>query len=213
MNWHQLRERHVVEHRAGRGTTARRSRDRPSRCAAGWRAPSRRRAAASRARVAYCCAQRLPAPRGWPRRTPAGSPPSRFDTTSTARDASSTWTTGPLYSGAIFTAVCCWLVVAPPISSGTVKPRRVISLRDEHHLVERRRDQAAQADDVRLLLDRGVEDLRRRHHHAEVDDLVVVAAEHDADDVLADVVDVPLDRRHQDAALRRAASAPFSRSM
>ena len=48
-------------------------------------------------------------------------------TTSTARDASSTWTTGPLYSGAIFTAVCCLLVVAPPISSGIVKPRRSIS--------------------------------------------------------------------------------------
>ena len=32
------------------------------------------------------------------------------------------------YAGAIFTAVCCLLVVAPPISSGSVKPRRSISL-------------------------------------------------------------------------------------
>ena len=31
-----------------------------------------------------------------------------------------------------------------------------------------------------------------RHHHAEVGDLVAVAAQHDADDVLADVVDVAL---------------------
>ena len=33
----------------------------------------------------------------------------------------------PEYSGAILTAVCCGLVVAPPISSGSVMPRRSIS--------------------------------------------------------------------------------------
>ena len=38
------------------------------------------------------------------------------------------------------------------------------------------------------------------HHDAQVDDLVVVAAEHDAHDVLADVVDIALDRGHDDAA-------------
>ena len=53
--------------------------------------------------------------------------------------------------------------------------------------------------------DRGVEDLVARHHHAEVDDLVAVAAEHHADDVLADVVDVALDGGHHDLA---APSAP-----
>ena len=57
--------------------------------------------------------------------------------------------------------------------------------------------------------ERGFEDLRRRHHDAEIDDLVVVALEHDADDVLADVVHVALHRRHHDlavgAALDRAA--------
>ena len=49
-------------------------------------------------------------------------------------------------------------------------------------------------------LARRLQDLRRRHHDAEVDDLVIVAGQHDADDVLADVVDVALDRRHQDLA-------------
>ena len=49
---------------------------------------------------------------------------------------------------------------------------------------------------------RGLEDLRRRHHHAEVDHLVVVALEHDADDVLADVVHVALDGGHHDLAGR-----------
>jgi hypothetical protein len=56
------------------------------------------------------------------------------------------------------------------------------------------------------LLDRGIEDLRGRHHHAQIDDLVVVAAEHDPDDVLADVVDVPLHGCHDHAALRRRRS-------
>ena len=56
------------------------------------------------------------------------------------------------------------------------------------------------------------EDPVRRDHDAEVDDLVVVAGEDDADDVLADVVDVPLDGREEDLPLRPAPSpAAFSR--
>ena len=43
---------------------------------------------------------------------------------------------------------------------------------------------------------RGFENFRCRHHDAEIDHLVIVALEHDADDVLADVVDVALDGRH-----------------
>ena len=39
-------------------------------------------------------------------------------------------------------------------------------------------------------------------HHAHVDDLVVVAREHDADDVLADVVDVAFDGGEDDLSLR-----------
>src|SRR5262249_58441786 len=55
---------------------------------------------------------------------------------------------------------------------------------------------------------RGVQDLPGRHHHAEVDDLVVVAGEHDADDVLADVVHVTLDRGEHDLALRPPPTSP-----
>ena len=57
--------------------------------------------------------------------------------------------------------------------------------------------------------------LSQRHHHAEVDDLVVVAAEHHAHDVLADVVDVALDGGDEDAPLAPAARRPprFSASM
>ena len=79
--------------------------------------------------------------------------------------------------------------------------------RHKHHLVERRRDQAAEADDVGLVVDGGLQDLVGRHHHAEVDHLVVVAAEHDADDVLADVVDVAFDGGHDQLALGLARAA------
>ena len=53
-----------------------------------------------------------------------------------------------------------------------------------------------------------------RHHHAQLDDLEAVALQDDADDVLADVVEVALDRRHHHLAL--ALGAPviaFSASM
>ncbi|EPY19858.1 5-methyltetrahydrofolate--homocysteine methyltransferase [Strigomonas culicis] len=71
-------------------------------------------------------------------------------------------------------------------------------LRDVHHLVQRGRDEAGEADHVHLVLARGGEDLLAGHHHANVDDLVAVAAEHDADNVLANVVHVALDGGHED---------------
>ena len=79
--------------------------------------------------------------------------------------------------------------------------------RHVHHLVERRGDEPGETDDVGLLLAGAIEDRLRRHHHAEVDHVEVVAGQHDADDVLADVVDVALHGRHHDLARRRAALA------
>ena len=76
------------------------------------------------------------------------------------------------------------------------------------HLVERRGNEAGQPDDIRLFRNRGLQDLLRRHHHAEIDDRVVVALQDDADDVLADVVDVALDRGEHDLAGGGRMSAP-----
>ncbi|OPZ09737.1 MAG: hypothetical protein BWZ08_00202 [candidate division BRC1 bacterium ADurb.BinA292] len=73
--------------------------------------------------------------------------------------------------------------------------------RDMDHLVERGGDQAGQADDVDRALAGDAQEFLARNHHAQIDDLVIVAAEDDADDVLADIVHVALDGRHQDAAL------------
>ena len=67
---------------------------------------------------------------------------------------------------------------------------------DVAHFFERRRDETGQADHVSTDLLSGLQDLVGRHHDAEIDDREVVALEHDADDVLADVVHVTLDRRH-----------------
>src|SRR5207248_9765927 len=80
-------------------------------------------------------------------------------------------------------------------------------LRHVHHLIERRRDESRQADEIRLLAPGGLEDLLARHHDAEVDDLEVVTLKHYADDVLADVVDVALHRGHDDAPVGAARSA------
>ena len=55
------------------------------------------------------------------------------------------------------------------------------------------------------------EDLLRRDHHPEVDHLVVVAAQDDADDVLADVVHVALDRGHDDLRLGLGPARPLLR--
>ena len=98
-------------------------------------------------------------------------------------------------------AVCALLVVAPPISSGVFSSEPLHLAGDRHHLVERWRDQARKADHVRLIVVGGLQDVLPRHHDAEVDDLEAVALQDDADDVLADVVNVALDGRHDDPAL------------
>ena len=71
-----------------------------------------------------------------------------------------------------------------------------------HHLVERRRNQPAQPDHVRLLRLGALEDLLARDHHSHVDHLVVVACQHHAHNILANVVNVSLHRRQHDLSLR-----------
>jgi hypothetical protein len=62
---------------------------------------------------------------------------------------------------------------------------------------------------------RGGEDLLARHHHAQVDDVEIVALEHHADDVLADVMHIALDGGHHDQSVAAAHPPPaaFSFSM
>src|SRR6185369_13204340 len=62
------------------------------------------------------------------------------------------------------------------------------------------RDQPGQPDDIGAFGFRRLDDLGGGHHDAEVDDLEVVTLQHDADDVLADVVDVALHGGEHDLA-------------
>ena len=74
---------------------------------------------------------------------------------------------------------------------------------DMAHFFERGGDEAGETDHLHFVLTRGLQDFFARHHDADVDHLKAIATEHDADDVLADVVHVTLDGGQQHAALAR----------
>ena len=64
------------------------------------------------------------------------------------------------------------------------------------HLVERRRDQATQPNDVDLFFDSGFDDFIDRHHDAEINDIVVVTLKHNTNNVLAYIVHITFHRCH-----------------
>ena len=68
------------------------------------------------------------------------------------------------------------------------------------YLIQRGRDQSGKPNDIGFVFHSRLEDLLTRAHDAQIDDLEVVATQHDADDVLANVVDVAFDRSHDDGA-------------
>ncbi len=91
-------------------------------------------------------------------------------------------------------------MVAPPIKSGILNPSRSIDLAtwtisSSDGVIRPERPIMSTRTLARLL-----QNLVAGDHHAEIDDLVVVASQNHADDVLADVVNVALDRGHQDPA-------------
>ena len=105
-------------------------------------------------------------------------------------------------------------MVAPPINRGMNSTLHFA--RDVNHLIERRRDQAAEADEVRLFELGSFQNFLAGDHDAHVDHFVVIAGEDDPHDVLADVMNVALDRGEYDlpcaftvwpAATREAFSA------
>ncbi len=62
------------------------------------------------------------------------------------------------------------------------------------HFIQRRGNQAGEANQVRVHLFRRFEDFIRWHHHAEIDDFVVITLQHHADDIFTDIVYVTLHR-------------------
>ena len=75
-------------------------------------------------------------------------------------------------------------------------------LGDGDHFVERWGDEAGEADDVGIFFFEGFEDFIAGDHDAHVDDIESITGEDDADDVLADVMDVAFDGGHDDLAIR-----------
>ena len=57
---------------------------------------------------------------------------------------------------------------------------------------------------ISILFPRCLQDFFAGNHNAEVDNFVVITAEHDADNILSDIVDVAFDSSHDDAPLRSA---------
>src|SRR5580658_1981466 len=87
------------------------------------------------------------------------------------------------------------------MSSGNLKPCRSIS-RATWTISSREGDQPAESDHVRLFRLGAFEDLFARDHYSHVDHLVVIAGEDDPDNILANVVNIPLHRRQYDFSLR-----------
>src|ERR1700722_15598851 len=71
-----------------------------------------------------------------------------------------------------------------------------------HHLVERRSDQAAQPDQVRVDRPGPFEDFLAWNHHAHIDHFVVIAGENNSDDVLPNVMNIAFDGGEYDFSLR-----------
>ena len=77
------------------------------------------------------------------------------------------------------------------------------------HALEGGGHQGRKAHQMHILFPHGVHHGLHRHIAAKVDDLEAVVLEDDADDVLADVVDIALDGREDDAALAGPCPAPL----
>ena len=69
------------------------------------------------------------------------------------------------------------------------------------HFIQRGRDQAGKTDNVDVLFLCRFENGFGGYHDAEVNHFIVVALQYHANDVFADVMDIALDRRHQDGAV------------
>ena len=67
-----------------------------------------------------------------------------------------------------------------------------------YHLVQRRCDQTRQPDHIDIFTLCRFKDFRRWHHDAKVNDFVVVAGQHNANDVFTDIMHIALHCCHED---------------
>ena len=81
------------------------------------------------------------------------------------------------------------------------EPLTLHFLRNMDHFIKRRGDQTGEADDIAIFLHGCRENFFTGNHDAHVDDLVVIAGQDNAHDVLADVVHIAFHRGHEDTTL------------
>ena len=93
---------------------------------------------------------------------------------------------------------------------GHIKALALHLARHETHFIQGRRDEARKADHIDLFALRRLQNLGGGNHHAKVDDLVIVAGEHHAHDVLADVMHIALHGGHENLACGGAPRAASS---
>ena len=98
---------------------------------------------------------------------------------------------------------------------GTADHQRYVKTLARHfagnvcHLFQGWRDQPGEANHLCIMFTCGFEDLFARHHHAEIDDFVAITAQHDGNNVLADIVDITLNRGDNQLAFGGSTGACF----
>ena len=69
------------------------------------------------------------------------------------------------------------------------------------HFIKAGRDKPRQADHIDLLFNRFGNDVGGRHHDAHIDNIEIIALQHDADNILANIMHIALHRCHQHLAI------------
>ncbi|CSA71521.1 Uncharacterised protein [Vibrio cholerae] len=91
---------------------------------------------------------------------------------------------------------CC-----PTNQKWQFKPLSLHLFRHVYHLIQRRRDKPRETDDIDILLACDFEDLLARHHHTKIDDLEVITLQHDANNVLTNVMHIAFYGRQQNLTI------------
>ena len=92
---------------------------------------------------------------------------------------------------------------------GLFVPQPLHLLRHVHHFIQRWRDESGQSDEIGAFARGRLQNLLAGGHHAQIHHLEVVTLQNHADDVLADIVDVALHRRHDHLTVGAACAGLF----
>ena len=69
------------------------------------------------------------------------------------------------------------------------------------HLVKARRDQARETDNIYLFFNSAIDDIICRYHDPHVYDIKIITLQNNTHNILADIMDIALNRSHQNLTL------------